>query len=275
MKNLFAFFRKIRFLLFFLILQIVSFYFIRSGEGVQKASIVNSANDLTGWFYEQDRAIKDYFFLKEINKRLIIENIRLRKYVIKNYHKISTHEIQLNDSIFHLKFQYTPAQVIKNMVSSKYNMLTLNVGSRNGIKPEMGVITQDGIVGFVKDVSENFSTVIPAMNQQFNITAKSTTQNLFGTFVWRDNNSFNEGTVEKVPNYIKLKKGDTLVTTTYEQIFPEGEPVGIVTDIFEEPGSNYKTVKVKTCTDFYNLNTVYVISNNLKAEFDSIQNPQP
>lgn len=274
MKNLILFFQKIRFILFFFILQIMAFAMIRNGKGYQKTALVSSANNISGWFYEKDRAIKDYFALEQINQALIRENIRLRHQTLKNFQRVNAHAVWVNDTLYKLQYQYIPGTVIKNMTSSRFNILTLNVGAEDGIKREMGVISTNGIIGFVKDVSRNFCTVIPVMNEQFRITAKSKKEDLFGTVVWRGEDSFNKATVEKVPNYIDLKKGDTMVTTTYEGIFPKGLPIGIVKSITEEPGSNYKTVKLDMTTDFHNLNKVYIIKNTLRDEFLQLQENQ-
>lgn len=274
MKNLILFFQKIRFILFFFILQIMAFAMIRNGKGYQKTALVSSANNISGWFYEKDRAIKDYFALEQINQALIRENIRLRHQTLKNFQRVNAHAVWVNDTLYKLQYQYIPGTVIKNMTSSRFNILTLNVGAEDGIKREMGVISTNGIIGFVKDVSRNFCTVIPVMNEQFRITAKSKKEDLFGTVVWRGEDSFNKATIEKVPNYIDLKKGDTMVTTTYEGIFPKGLPIGIVKSITEEPGSNYKTVKLDMTTDFHNLNKVYIIKNTLREEFLQLQENQ-
>lgn len=271
MKNLIKFLKRIRFIFFFMVLQITCFVFISNGNSYQKTAIISTTNGISGWFYQKERDIKNYFLLKTINKTLINENIKLRKQILKNYNRISLNEILVSDTIYKLQYLYSPAQVIKNMTSSRSNIITLNVGKKDEIDREMGVITADGIVGFVKDVSENFCTVIPAMNKQFRVTAKSTKENLFGTFLWRDDDSFNTGTVEKVPNYMQLEKGDSLITTTFEGIFPEGELIGYVTDIKQEGGSNYKTLKIKMSNDFHNLGTVYVVKNILKEELESIQ----
>ncbi len=270
MRNLISFIRKIRFLLFFVFLQFVAFFFISNGSGYQKASIINSANELSGWFYSKEKSIEDYFTLQQVNNKLLLNNLNLKQHSIKNYQIISDRTIKVEDTLYKLQYEYYPAQIIKNSVSSKFNILTLNAGSNQGVEKEMGVLTSRGVVGFIKDVSANYSTVMPVMNQQFRLTAKSTKENLFGTFLWRNEDSFNTGTVEKVPNYIDLKNGDTMVTTTQEGIFPAGEPLGIVTNISEENGSNYKTVKLKLTNDFYNLNHVLIVKNILKQELDSL-----
>lgn len=249
----------------------MAFAILRNGKGYQKAALVSSANNISGWFYEKDRAIHDYFALENINDKLVQENIQLRHKTLKNFKQVNSHTLWIKDTLYNLQYEFIDATVVKNMTSSRYNVLTLDVGTQNGIKREMGVVSSNGIVGFVKDVSKNFCTVIPVMNQQFRATAKSKKENLFGTVVWRGEDAFNMTTVEQVPNYINLKKGDTMVTTSYEGIFPEGQPIGIVKKIDEESGSNYKTIKLKTTTDFYNLNKVYVVKNILKGELQNLQ----
>lgn len=270
MQNLISFLNSIRFLLFFLFLQAIAFIFIANGSGYQKASILNSANSFSGWLFNKEQRIKNYFSLEKINRKLSEENAILKQKAIRNYQIVSQNTIQIEGKDYQLQYEYQPAKVIRNSISGRHNILTLNVGANNGIEKEMAVVSAKGVVGFVRDVSANFSTVISAMNKDFVITSKPINQDVFGTFVWRDNDNINEGTIEKIPAYIKLTEGDTMVTRTQEGIFPEGEHLGFVTKIMEEPGSNYKTAKVKMAQDFNALNYVFVVKNKLKNELDSI-----
>lgn len=273
MKNLIAFIRSIRFLLFFIFLQVLAFIFIANGRGFQSSSIISSSNAVSGWFYEKNQAVVDYFHLAEQNKMLLEENVRLQSQIIENYRKGGADDIIYNDTIFELKYKYFPAKVIKNSVNKRYNIITLNVGSRQGIKREMGVLSSKGVVGFVKDVSSNYCTVMPLMNQNVRLTAKSKKQNLYGNLVWEPSDKFNQITVKKVPTYINLVKGDTMVSTTQEGIFPEGKPVGKVLAITNEQGSNYKNIQLETLVDFYNLSHVMVVKNIYKQEIDSLNIP--
>ena len=270
MKNLIAFIRSIRFLLFFIFLQVLAFIFISNGKGFQTSSIISSSNTLSGWMYEKNQTVVDYFHLAEQNKLLLEENTRLQSEIIENYRRGGAEDIIYNDTIFELKYKYFPAKVIKNSVNKRFNILTLNVGRRQGIEREMGVINSQGVVGFVKDVSQNYCTVMPLMNENVRLTAKSKKQNIYGNLVWESDDNFNQVTIKKVPTYINLVKGDTMVSTSQESIFPEGKPIGRVLNISKESGSNYKIIQLKTTVDFYNLSHVMVIKNMFKEEIDSL-----
>lgn len=270
MKNLIRFIHDSRFLFYFIFLQIIAFLLIANGSGYQKTSIVNSTNAVSGWFYNKEKTITDYFALQKINDKLHTENALLKQKVFRNYQIISENVIQVNNTKYQLQYEFQPAKVIRSSTNSRYNILTINAGSNNGIETEMAVVSTSGVVGFIKDVSENFSTVICAMNKDFRITTKPLNEDVFGTYSWRDEDNINEGTIEKIPSYIKLALGDTMITRTQEGLFPEGEHLGFVTHIMEEPGSNYKTAKIKMAQDFYGLNNVFIIKNTLKNELDSI-----
>lgn len=270
MQNLISFLNSIRFLLFFIFLQAIAFAFIVNGSGYQKASILNSANSFSGWLFSKEQIVKNYFHLQQINQTLNEENAVLKEKAIRNYQIVSENTIKIEGKNYQLQYEYQPAKVVRSSTNSRYNILTLNVGTNNGIEPEMAVVSATGVVGFIKDVSRNFSTVICAMNKHFIITTKPINQDVFGTFTWRDSDNINEGTIEKIPAYIKLNKGDTMVTRSQEGIFPEGEFLGYVTEITEETGSNYKTAKIKMAQDFNALNYVFVVKNKLKNELDSI-----
>jgi len=270
MKNLVAFIKNIRFFLLFLLLQIIAFVLIYNGSSYQSNSMVTSANNVTGWAYGHQKDVKNYLSLKEQNQELQQRVKELENKQISNFQRLGGMDILVDDTIYQQQYSYVAGTIVKSTTNPIKNILVINVGSKQGIKREMGVVSPKGVIGLIKDVSTNYSTIMPLMHQNLRIRAKSPTQNLYGELQWLPHNSINEVTVNKVPTYIDLVEGDTMVTTTEETAFPMGKPIGTVKNITNTPGSNYKTIILNTCVDFGNLNHAYVIKNAFKLELDSL-----
>ena len=146
------------------------------------------------------------------------------------------------------------------------------MGNLKQTKPEMGVVNSKGIVGFIRNVSDHYSTVMSVMNTEFKIPVKPLKDSCIGTLQWSSENEVNEITIKGIPSYFVINKGDTIVTQGGSGIFPQGEMVGVVKESKPEPGSNNQIVKVKTAVDFYAVHHVFVVNNVYKSELDSVLN---
>ena len=124
------------------------------------------------------------------------------------------------DSIFS-NYNFIVAQVINNSVSNSHNYITLNKGSRDGLHSEMGVVDQNGIVGIVNAVSDNFAVVISLLNPKLRLSCKVKGSSYFGSLVW-DGKDARYAVLEEMPRHVKFAKGDTIITSGYSAVFPEG-----------------------------------------------------
>jgi rod shape-determining protein MreC len=150
------------------------------------------------------------------------------------------------------------------------NYITLNKGSLHGIKPKMAVISPNGIVGVVKDVSQNYSTVISLLHKAAKVSAKLQKTDNFGSLSW-DGTNPDYAYLKDIAIYVKLKQGDTIVTTSYSDIYPEGIMVGTVDRLEEKSNDAFHLIRVKLSTNFNSLTHVYVISDFTRAERDTLE----
>ncbi|MEN8810058.1 MAG: rod shape-determining protein MreC [Flavobacteriales bacterium] len=272
MKNVLLFFKKIRFILFFMLLQLFVLFLIQRNSSYQQAQILNSSAGISGWMFQKKNAVFQYFNLKSENQKLLEENSKLKQEAFYNYSTVSKNLIEIKKKEYERQFSFQPATVIQNSTSRDKNILTLNVGSLKEINPEMGVVNSKGIVGFVKNVSNNFSTVMSAMNIEFKIPVRPLQDSCVGTLMWLPENKVNEITVKGIPSYFKIKIGDTIVTQGGSGIFPQGEMVGIVKKSSPESGNNNQLLTLKTTVDFFAVHHVFVVNNIQKSELDSVIN---
>ena len=270
MKNLLLFFNKIRFLLFFIVLQMFVFFLVQRNSSFQQAQILNSSASVSGWLFQQKNAVFQYFNLRKENEALSEQNAQLKQEAFFNYSIVSKDLIQIDKQYYSQQYLFQPAVVIQNSTSREKNILTLDVGTTKQTEPEMGVVNANGIVGFVRNVSDHYSSVMSLMNVEFKIPVKPLNDSCVGTLQWLPTDKINEMTVKGIPSYFSINKGDTIITQGGSGIFPQGEIVGVVTKKTPEPGSKNQVVKIKTAVDFYAIHHVFVVTNLYKTELDSV-----
>lgn len=270
MKNLVIFIWKNNFSFLFLIIEFFCFYLVIQNNFYQKASFVNSSNATSTRVLKTSASIEEYFYLKNVNEDLAKENAELRSQLLasKLIRTNDTHFVD-NQSI-HQKYIYTTAKVVNNSTNRRNNYLTLNKGINQGLKKNMAVISSIGVVGQVQEVSENFCTVMSLLHSKTTISAKIKKDGSFGPLVW-NGESYDYATLNDIPTHVKLKKGDTIVTSPYSRTFPENILIGTVESFERESSKYFFTVKIKLFTDFKKLTHVYVVTNIFKEEQEELE----
>jgi len=177
MQQLISFFYRNKNFLFFFLLEGIALFFTFQSHTYHKSKFVNSANAITGAIYQKVSNFKDYLLLKEENNRLAEENIYLKNLLEKSKGLsgtavLKTDSIFVSDSLVKQKYFYYSAKVINNEYNKSNNYLTVNIGSKSGIGPDMAVINQKGIIGITKIVSDNYATVLSVLNVSANINVK-------------------------------------------------------------------------------------------------------
>ena len=233
-----------------------------------KSKIISSANFFTGGIYQRINNVNEYFNLKSQNDELAKENARLKTIL---FNLKDTTKLHFPDSILGVKKnQLIVSKVIHNSYNVHENFLTINTGSKSGIKTDMGVINSAGIIGIVDKVSPNYATVISILNIQSKINAKIKKSNHFGSLIW---NGKNTGYVQliDVPRLAGVRKGDTIVTGGQSHIFPENIGIGTIDKVYVDNETNYYTLDVKLFNDMTNLGHVYIIKSKDREEIQNLE----
>lgn len=215
--------------------------------------------------------ITEYISLSTTNDALSRENANFRSFMPDVFYIDSVQKKIRNDSVYKQQYTFMTAKVINNSTNRRNNYLTLNRGSRQGVEPEMGVISSQGVVGIVKDVSEHFCSVISVLHKDARISTKIKKNGYIGSLVWEGNNA-EHARLKDIPKHVKLAIGDTLVTSSFSAIFPEGIMIGVISTVDSKTGDFY-TIDVKLSTDFSNLSYVYLVTNVLKEEQQKLEEP--
>jgi rod shape-determining protein MreC len=253
---------------------VISITLIIQNNYYQNSSFINSTNDISGNLLTKLNNISQYFSLKEANRKLSEENAMLltesKKYYIKTDNRIFTHD----DTLYKQQYEFASAKVIRNSTNKRNNYLTLDKGSNQGIQVDMGVITSAGIVGIVKAVSPNFSSVMSVLNKETKISAKVKKNGHLGTVIWKGGN-YRFGELIDIPTHVKPVLGDTIITSGFSNSFPEGIMIGTIVDFRIEKGDNFYTITIKFSTDFNSISYAYIIKNFMKTELDKLNKNNP
>jgi rod shape-determining protein MreC len=135
----------------------------------------------------------------------------------------------------------------------------------------MGVISSNkGIIGVVRNVSENFAHVISILNSQSRISCSIKSRNGHGSLRWRDLDPLRISLVD-VPKHEKIVVGDTVITSGYSTMFPRGILVGVIESYKVVSGSNNYLITVKLFNDLTNVKYAYVIKNGFGAEQKALE----
>lgn len=278
MRNLFAFIYRFRAFLVFLLLEVLCVYLIVRYNTYQGAAFFNSANKYVGQVLEYQRGITDYFRLTSVNNMLARENAELRRELMQyrvlevadSTAALDTTLYVASDTSRTAPYVLHAGRVINNSVRRMNNYLTLAVGSADGVKPGMGVISPDGVVGRVKTVSENYATVTSVLHSQMLVSAKLKKDNTFGTIKWTGGD-YRTALLDYIPLHVQPENGDTVVTSGYNTVFPEDIMVGTITSVEREQDKSFYTIKVRLAVDFAQLSYVYVVENTAMHEREDLE----
>jgi rod shape-determining protein MreC len=100
--------------------------------------------------------------------------------------------------------------------------------------------------------------------------------NAFGSLVWEGDDP-GEARLKDVNKHVQIAIKDEIVTSNYSTIYPEGIPVGTISNHYLDDGENFHSIDIKLNTDFGTLKSVYVIRNLLKYQqqgIEALANPE-
>lgn len=270
MQRLFLFFYQYRTFFTFLVLEFICAWLIVGNNSYQGARFFNSSNGLVASLNNISHGVREYFLLRQINSTLAEENAYLRsKFEELNQMQYVAIKPVISDSTVIKQFDFVSAKVVSNTVNRFTNFLTINKGEDDGIEPGMAVISSMGAVGKVRTVSKHYSVVTSILHVDVQVSALLKRTGHFGTVQW-DGLNPEIVKLKYIPRHVEPVKGDSVLTSGYNAIFPEGIMVGLVEEVHLSDKLFYD-LKVKLSQDFRKLSYVEVVKNSLKHELDSLE----
>lgn len=277
MYNLVKFLLRYHLLLLFLILEAVSFFFIFKKSKFHSATFFNTTNAINGSVFKAYHDVSSYLYLRRANDSLVTENAELRAMLLASkYNTTVDTNIQI-DSIsprWLQRYVYFPAKVIRNSIDNANNILYLDRGMLQGADNQMGVISANGVVGQVIEVSNNYCAVMSVLNKNFKVSAKLKKNNYFGNLQW-DGIDISSAKLEEIPKHVPIEKGDTIVTSGYSSLYPENIMLGIVKSVRAEVDKPFMHINVQLSTNFRNLDFVYIVKDLQREEIIKLDTTTP
>ena len=248
----------------FIFLQLILFNHLSSRNFIIESKVAKFSTHMSGYLFAKEKNFKDYFLLKKINSQLLQDNydLSVENQILKAQQSVCDSTDKLSNII--------QAKIVKNTWNKKQNFLIINKGELDGIDTQMGVINNNNIVGITSTVHDNFTTIISLLNTDLMISAKIKKSGHYGSLIWSGTH-YNTMELNDIPKHANVQKGDTIVTSSYSNIFPEGLNIGIISKYENEKNTNFLKIYVKLFVDFTKINHVYLINPKFQKERQLIE----
>ncbi len=268
MRTLLRFFQNYSDLLLFLLLETIAIIFIIQGSNYQKYRVIGLNRQVSGYLFSRVDGAREYLSLRGANQQLVNENLELRNKLDRISGQMDS-AIVINKFVEPYHYFYVPSRIVHNSVFKQYNYITLDKGKKQGVFKDMGVISDQGLVGIVVESSSNFSTVIPVINRDFRLSVKIKSNNYAGILQWEGGSPL-YAVLNEIPFHLELLQGDTILTSGFSSIFPEGIKVGKIESFSLDKGNFYE-IQVRLSTEFQRLFHVNVIRNFRQEEQQNLE----
>ena len=265
MHNLIDFIQRHSHWFLFALLEVISLVLLFQYNSYQGSVWFTSANAVTGKIDAWNSGVESFFSLGKVNQELTQRNLYLEQQVRKLSERLTdvTKDTTWTDTagVKILKtFKLIPAKVVSNSVANANNLITIDKGSSDGVRVDMGVVCGSGVVGIVYLTSSHYSIVIPAINTKSNISCRIHGRDYFGYLHWYGGDS-QKAFVEEVPRHARFRLYDNVETSGFSSVFPPGILVGKILHVYNSvDGVSYR-LQVKLSTDFSRLRDVCVVDN--------------
>jgi rod shape-determining protein MreC len=273
MNNLLNFFVKHSAWFIFAIYVILSLVLLFKDNPYQQNVYLTSANQLSAAVYKAFNGVTSYFHLRGINESLQERNAALEMELIELRNQMTEMALLKPDSLRQpalRQYDFVMAHVISNSIAQPNNYITINRGYLDGVNPEMGVIDQNGVVGIVNVAGPHAARIISLLNPHMRLSCKLQRSGFYGSLVW-DGKSPQYAVLEELPKHITYHKGDTIVTSGYSAVFPEGIIVGTIEGLARDMSDSFVSLRIRLTTNFSQLSSVRVITNSMKEQIEALR----
>jgi len=259
MQNILLLFARFGSHITFIFFTVLSFVLIVNFNQTQQSIFLNSSNYYANKLDSKTSEWQSYISLQEVNDSLAKHNASL----MEKFINIKSPEPALSDTS--LQYEVIPAKVARSTFHLRNNHMTLYAGTNQGIKRDMGVVGENGILGITREVSKRYAHVISVLNSQSRISCSVKPHAYPGNLIWKDLNP-NFMHLESIPKHVEIAVGDTVITNGFSTIFPADIVVGTIASFKVEKGSSNYNIKVKLINNIPNTKMAYIIQNNFSEE---------
>ena len=251
----------------YLLLLIFSFLFLQKKSPYHQSTIRNISLAMSGNLLELRNSYQSYFRLREVNNQLMRENQRLQSLLVRAS-QMSPNENTSGPT--KPDIELISARIVQNSIDGVRNFMIVDKGAENNVSREMGVISDDGIVGVIDQTNQHYASVVSLLHRDLKINAKLKNNNAFGSLYWMGIQP-NKMVLSDIPTINPVSIGDTIVTGGMSAYFPKNIPFGKVSKYTILPSKRYYEIEVILFTNFSVLDHVYIVRNFDKPLLDQLK----
>ena len=269
MHNLFKLLIKYGAFFLFIFLEIICFILIVNFNKEQNEIYLHSANLFSAKITENYHDFEEFLHLKTVSDSLASENAKLKQAL----QSLRLDRTSNSDTLYNAdtipQFIYYPAKIISKTINKRNNYFTINKGKQHGLQNGMGIINEEGILGYIIKTSNQYSLVLSILHSQARVSAAIRKKDYHGSLTWKSS-SPKKMHLESIPKHANLKVGDTIQSSGYSRIFPDEILIGRIDTFTLSRGSNFFEIEVDLFADIASAKYVYAVENTMKTEQDSL-----
>lgn len=256
----------------FILLEVAALAMLSRSGDLQHMWIARTGYRVRTAAWSSSETIRSYFMLHGLNERLAAENIALTEEVQHLRHQLRVGMADSVNSRVPLSdgFRNIPAMVCKISRNSQHNYIILDKGSEDGVVPQSGIVTSDGVVGIIDAVDRHFSYGISFMNTNMSVSARIGSEGAVGPLSW-DGVSSRGAVLKQIPLQYHYSPGDTVWTSGHSQLYPADIPLGTAGESKVVNGS-VNEISVKLFEDFNSLRYVTIVCAEYVDEIGYLEN---
>lgn len=269
MRSIYYLISRFYVLILFVLLEVFALSLIFKSHKYQEVSFLNTSGTVTGTIMRYVNTVNAFVHSGSSNKILMEENVRLKQQIAyQNTYPTDT-ALPRNSSTY--KFEYIAAKVVNNSINKSINYITIDKGSADGVQKGLGVVSSNGVVGVITNVSTHFSLIMSVISVKTQIGVRHKNTNALGNLKWNGDDPYLLQ-IDGMSKTLPLKKNDTIVTAGFSSIFPPDIPIAIVKKIAPDASTSFFNIDVKLINDIGSLSYVYIVKNEKKKELDDLVN---
>jgi rod shape-determining protein MreC len=289
MGRLFALLYRFRNLILFLLLEAVAAGILFRYNQEQHSALESVMIGVSGRMNAVKKEVTTYARLGRVNQQLSRDIAALRQEVdglrsdlarkagVSPHGSYGSDSLNIDsmavacDTVMNPKdYYYIPCRAVDNTIQSSYNHIIVNVGAEDGVKQEMGIVSPRGVAGMITYVSDHYALGMSMLNKKFRLSAKIKHSNITGTIRWEGGDT-QYGSLDYIPLHYQPQVGDTVITSNYSTLFPEGYLIGRIATIEDAGKKGFFDIRVELFTEFSRLDYLYLVRSQDKAEIDSLR----
>lgn len=222
-------------------------------------AIITNISSSIGDLFDNSNALDEQ---RKINAELMLQLNSVRDHALENDNLKELLEFKAQSTS-----QLIPTTIIAKNISNIQGSYIINSGWGDDVLKSMPVITNEGLIGIVVEVEENFSVVRTLYNTSLKIAGTIQRSNIDGVIYWDGQNLI----MHNIPTTADIDKGDRVVTSTLSSILPPSIPIGLVVKKESNVSGILSNIIIDPFVDVLAAKNVFVLKEIRSKQIDELE----